>query len=288
MDTPESMSASFRTERAERADRHYLTAEELNAIELSEAAFEKVGVKVDRLVIAGHFEQFWLSRIMQPRLKAFVQGVLEKYLPDRFFIMPPSTTGKHHPKKLHRAGGLVLHTWRALHMFAALREGCQVDMHMANWFYAGLVLHDGWKAGKGWGEAVKSKAGKGWGERHGAWHAVVGATEVLKIGLFGMRLLPPKDVQFLAELVLRHLGPYGIGATSEASPTEVLQGTVRVSAVTVEPKAYAEWSALENLFYICDLLAANKYTFTGYDDFIVDWLYTEKSAASEVDAMVKT
>lgn len=99
---------------------------------------------MDRLSI---FKQE-LSYIRNPRIRRFTEMAIE-LLPEYFFSVPASSTGKYHPDYALGEGGLVRHTKAAVRIAVELfRMECfnytedEKDMIIAS-----LILHDGCKFG---------------------------------------------------------------------------------------------------------------------------------------------
>ena len=72
-------------------------------------------------------------------------------LPDYFFEIPASSTGKYHPKFALGEGGLVRHTKVAVKFAYELLEndtvGCKFTDHDKDLIIMALILHDGLKSG---------------------------------------------------------------------------------------------------------------------------------------------
>lgn len=71
-------------------------------------------------------------------------------LPDYFFIVPASSTGKYHPAYTFGDGGLVRHTKAAIRIAIQLLrlEMYNHLMPVKDYIIAALLIHDGWKHGK--------------------------------------------------------------------------------------------------------------------------------------------
>lgn len=72
------------------------------------------------------------------------------YLPDYFFTVSASSTGKYHPAYTVGNGGLVRHTKAAVRIAIQL---LRLEMYshllpMKDYIIAALLIHDGWKHGK--------------------------------------------------------------------------------------------------------------------------------------------
>jgi 23S rRNA maturation-related 3'-5' exoribonuclease YhaM len=91
----------------------------------------------------------FLNLITSFEIKDFVRMMLEK-LPDYFFKVPASSTGKYHPKFAEGEGGLVRHTIMAVKIADEL---LRIEMYMPllevrDEILAALILHDGLKHGE--------------------------------------------------------------------------------------------------------------------------------------------
>lgn len=83
-----------------------------------------------------------------PAIRSLVENCL-KAVPDYFWTMPASTTGKYHPEYTLGEGGLVRHTKAAVWI---ANELLRLDMfkrisHFSDEIYAALILHDTIKKG---------------------------------------------------------------------------------------------------------------------------------------------
>lgn len=92
-----------------------------------------------------------LDRISDPELKLFATEVL-KQLPDYFFTVSVSSTGKYHPEFASGEGGLVRHTKAALIVAEKLFENTtvkelQLTEHEKDLARVSILLHDGCKRG---------------------------------------------------------------------------------------------------------------------------------------------
>ena len=89
-----------------------------------------------------------LSFISDEKIRNFVEEMLGK-LPDYFFVIPASSTGKYHPDYALGDQGLVRHTKAAVRiaceLFTILPQYSALDRDLC---IAALILHDGCKNGK--------------------------------------------------------------------------------------------------------------------------------------------
>lgn len=91
-----------------------------------------------------------LDYIKNPNIKEFTEKALNK-LPEYFFHVPASSTGRYHPSYALGDGGLVRHTQAAVRIAVEL---FRVDMFKysedeKDMIISSLILHDGCKSGLG-------------------------------------------------------------------------------------------------------------------------------------------
>lgn len=89
-----------------------------------------------------------ISYILNPKIKEFTEKALNN-LPEYFFSIPASSSGKFHPKYALGEGGLVLHTQAAVRIAVEL---FRVDIFKytedeKDIIISSLILHDGCKSG---------------------------------------------------------------------------------------------------------------------------------------------
>jgi hypothetical protein len=89
-----------------------------------------------------------LPYIYNQSIRGFVKNALE-IVPDYFFSIPASSTGKYHPSYTHGEGGLVRHTRAAVRIALELfrMEEYNFSSDEKDVILASLILHDGWKNG---------------------------------------------------------------------------------------------------------------------------------------------
>ena len=90
-----------------------------------------------------------LSWITDDRIRQFAKTAVSQ-LPDYFFRVAASSTGKYHPEYALGPGGLVRHTKAAVKIAKELLSlemyGRYSDIEK-NLIYTAIILHDGWKHG---------------------------------------------------------------------------------------------------------------------------------------------
>lgn len=89
-----------------------------------------------------------LSMIQDEKVKEFTKEMIE-LLPEYFFEVPASSTGKYHPQYALGRGGLVRHTKAAIGIARELfrLEEYKFDPYLQDLIVAALILHDGFKHG---------------------------------------------------------------------------------------------------------------------------------------------
>lgn len=89
-----------------------------------------------------------LGFISSPEIKEFAIDMLSK-LPEYFFTIPASSTGKYHPQYALGVGGLVRHTQSAVRIAKELFTIFpQYEEYQQDCIITALILHDGCKSGK--------------------------------------------------------------------------------------------------------------------------------------------
>ena len=89
-----------------------------------------------------------LSYILNPKIKEFTEKALNN-LPEYFFSIPASSSGKYHPQYALGEGGLVRHTKSAVRIAV---EMFRLDIFKyteddKDMIVSSLILHDGFKSG---------------------------------------------------------------------------------------------------------------------------------------------
>lgn len=150
---------------------------------------------------------------------------LIRHLPDYFFEVAASSTGKYHPDYALGEGGLVRHTKAAvriagdllrLEMFKGLFKDNDVII-------AALLLHDGWKHGTAYQSYARAD------------HPVIAAEQVRAYS-------EDKEIgERIADLILTHMGQWN---TDWKSNEEIM------------PKPS---SKIQSFVHLCDYLASRKF-----------------------------
>lgn len=180
------------------------------------------------------FEQEF-KYIGDERLKSCAEKLVEK-LPDYFFEVAASSTGKYHPEYALGEGGLIRHTKAAIRFaYELLQDPCIGDKYTAlekDLMIIALMVHDGLKHGK-----VKEKYVK-------FDHPLVMANFIEEEGeSLGFH---KEEIDFLKKVVSSHMGPWNTNAYSDV--------------VLPVPK-----TKYENFVHMCDYLASRKCLLLSFD-----------------------
>ena len=169
-----------------------------------------------------------INYIKDDDIKKSLEVMIEK-LPDYFFNVEASSTGKYHPKYALGEGGLLRHTKAAVRLAYELLSdpiiGDKYTSRERDLMIMGLVLHDGLKLGE-----VK--------ERYTRFdHPLLMANyiEKNKEDLF----LKDEDISFLKDVISSHMGPW----TTDYNGNDIL------------PKPKTKY---QNFVHMCDYLASRK------------------------------
>lgn len=142
-----------------------------------------------------------LELISNQELKTFAQRMINQ-LPDYFFHVPASSTGKYHPNYTNGDGGLLRHTKAAVRMAAEL---LRLEMYkplfcVKDKILIALILHDGWKHGKPNEDGTYSQYSL-------CEHAEYCANWIREEGI---KLYDAMTVEHIARLVHTHMGEWNI------------------------------------------------------------------------------
>lgn len=166
-----------------------------------------------------------LSLIRDEKLRYFIQEYLNKFVPDYFYVVPASSSGKYHPQYALGDGGLVRHTKAcvviAQHLLS-LEQNAKLNKSHDE-IISALIIHDTFK--------------QGLGRSHTKFeHPILSARA---IGLFAKEYYPDmvEKATYIATLVASHMG----------------QWNRRDSMVLPKPK-----TAEEQFVHMCDYLASRQ------------------------------
>jgi hypothetical protein len=181
-------------------------------------------VKMDKI---GYFKDE-LSYIVNPKIKEFAEKSVNS-LPDYFWEIPASSTGKYHPAYSLGEGGLARHTRSAVRIAVELSrldwwhwEADEMDLCIA-----ALLIHDGYKSG-----IVQEKYSR-------ADHPNIIAGRLMVDDNLNS-ILPREQFDIVLGLVSKHMGQWNFDWKTKAPIME-------------KPK-----SKLEKFVHLCDYLASRK------------------------------
>ena len=137
-----------------------------------------------------------LDYIVSPEIKAFAIKAVE-ILPDYFFEIPASSTGKYHPAYSLGEGGLLRHTLAAVRFALELfrQEMWKFNDEARDLILVAIMVHDGWKSG-----IVQTKFSV-------TEHPLL-AVQALSENDELMALLPKEQTDFIFSAIKTHMGQW--------------------------------------------------------------------------------
>ncbi len=158
-------------------------------------------------------------------------------LPDYFYEVPASSTGKYHPAYTLGDGGLVRHTKMAVRIAKELLDnpsiGDKYTTDEKDLMIMGLILHDGLKSG-----LTKNKYTQ-------VEHPLLIAKYI--IDNQNKLQLSNEQITFVTDAIKTHMGPWN----TDYQGNEVLE----------KPK-----TKYQNFVHMCDYLASRKFLITNFDN----------------------
>lgn len=160
-----------------------------------------------------------------------------KLLPDYFFNVQASSTGKYHPEYAIGEGGLLRHTKAAVRIaYELLNDACIGDKYKQvekDLMIMGLILHDGLKHGMEESQYTVFE------------HPILIADYIMdNEEILGLEV---EEIEFLCDVVKTHMGPW----TTDYRGNEVLE----------RPK-----TKFQNFVHMCDYLASRKCLLVPFDE----------------------
>lgn len=181
-----------------------------------------------------------LSRMKDERVAVSTVMILEM-LPDYFFEIPASSSGKHHPVFSLGEGGLVRHVKVAMRILEEMfrDEAFGVyDDYKKDLIRMALLLHDGLKSGLEYSGHTNFD------------HPVIMADFILEMQ--DILLISKEDAEFVASLIRCHMGPWN----KDKNGNEIMP----------VPKTREEL-----LVHLCDYIASRNFLNVAFkDNEIVD------------------
>ena len=172
-----------------------------------------------------------IKLISDTKLREFIIAFLSECVPQYFWIVPASSTGKYHPKYALGVGGLVRHTKACVKIaedLLSLEQNETLTDCYHDEIISALIIHDTFKQG------LKQEGGHTRFE-----HPVYSASA---IQMFADKFYPDIShrVEKISGMVLSHMGQWNRSARS----------------VVTLPKPYTE---AEKFVHMCDYLASRQY-----------------------------
>lgn len=163
-----------------------------------------------------------INQINDEKIRLFVQTVLNS-LPDEFYLMRTSITGKYHPPECNEVGGIIVHIQRACYFGKLFIDSCKWDRNdiRGDLLIAAILLHD---IGK------KEKYNNGWEYPN---HPIEG----MKFASHFKNLITEAQYNCISGCILHHMGIFG--------PKSIL-------------KPLNKYNMLELYTYQADFLASKK------------------------------
>lgn len=176
-----------------------------------------------------------LEYIKSEKIKNACQKMIE-LLPDYFFEVPASSTGKYHPEYALGEGGLLRHTKAAVRIaYELLNDPCIGDKYTQDekdLMIMALILHDGLKSGLNHEKYTRFD------------HPILIADYIMDneedLGL------EVEKIEFLCDAVKTHMGSW----TTDYNGVDVLE----------KPK-----TKYQNFVHMCDFLASRKCLLVPFD-----------------------
>lgn len=158
-------------------------------------------------------------------------------LPDYFFEVAASSTGKYHPEYSLGKGGLLRHSKAAVRIgYELLQDSCIGDKYSdieKDIMLMGLLLHDGLKLGLPREQYTRID------------HPILMANYIMEHK--EELLMSDEEIELLCSVIRTHMGPW----TTDYQGNEILEA----------PK-----TKYQNFVHMCDYLASRKFLLVPFDD----------------------
>lgn len=176
-----------------------------------------------------------LGYIKNDKLRDYLEDIIQNVIPDYFFEVPASSTGKYHPAYSLGKGGLVRHTQAAVRIAKGLAPVFYIPDIKLDFIVAALILHDTFKHGTNFSKYAQAK------------HPAI-AAKIYKDYFNTKGEIEFADI--LYDLIITHMGQWNKDWKTNAEILPV--------PVTDEQK----------YVHLCDYLASRKYLEFKFDEEI--------------------
>lgn len=170
-----------------------------------------------------------LSMIKSDDVRTFTEEVLRK-APNYFWVVPASSTGKHHPPQDNGHGGLVRHSRAVVYFGTRFCMSYNIEGRRRDLILASCILHDIVKYGFTMGRWTTKTHGKD------------GADFIMNVWRQNEELLPKGDVLTIGKCVALHMGRWTEGG--KTFPTD--------------------WEVDEQIVHLSDMMSAGKEVMLGF------------------------
>lgn len=179
-----------------------------------------------------------VNLIKDKDIKRDVEYMLTQ-IPEYFYTVPASSTGKYHPEFSLGEGGLVRHTKAAVRIAVELFELEDFNDKTKDMIIAALILHDSLKHGYSYSEYTQFE------------HPIYAAQFLIKNFEEGKLNSNENIIHIIAELIACHMGKWN---TNKYSMTELPLPSHKV----------------EKFVHMCDYLASRKFLNIKFTDNEID------------------
>ena len=175
-----------------------------------------------------------INLIEDKNIRKDVEFIMSQ-IPDYFYKVAASSTGKYHPEFSLGEGGLLRHTNAAVRIADELFELEEFAQYEKDKIIAALIMHDSLKHGYSYSEYTQFE------------HPIYAAQFVLKMQEEGKLNMGMNAARDIAELIACHMGKWN---TNKYSQTEL-------------PKPITK---LQKFVHMCDYLASRKFLNIKFND----------------------
>lgn len=177
-----------------------------------------------------------LDWIVNDNIRKFAEYAIDN-LPDYFFEVAASSSGRYHPPYALGSGGLVRHTKAALIIakdLAALEMFKKFSEEDKDLIYVAIMLHDGWKHGEAYNKHTVAE------------HPKVAAKYVERVN-DSIEMLTDEQIEKLSGMIASHMGEFCF----DRYKNEILP----------KPKNSIQW-----FVHLADYLASRRYLLMDFGD----------------------